>query len=141
MVSGVHSDVGGSYPEPIAGLSKIALEWMLLEAGAAGLLIDARRASVVLGYTTPVPERFMPPYVPPDNSLLPQNSLHGFWWWALECVPRKAWSAHGPSWRVPLGRWRRQIPKGAWIHESVLTGQNRHPLPGLPCRAAAAAGA
>ena len=47
--SGVHSDVGGSYPEPTAGWSKITLEWMLLEAEAAGLLVDTQRAAVVLG--------------------------------------------------------------------------------------------
>ena len=38
---GGHSDVGGSCPETESGLSKIALRWMLREAEAAGLLIDA----------------------------------------------------------------------------------------------------
>jgi uncharacterized protein (DUF2235 family) len=30
--AGVHSDVGGSYPESQSGLSKVTLEWMLHEA-------------------------------------------------------------------------------------------------------------
>ena len=34
---GVHSDVGGSYPEKQSGLAKIALEWMMVEAERAGL--------------------------------------------------------------------------------------------------------
>lgn len=133
--SGVHSDVGGSYPEPTrenhpkpsAGLSKIALEWMLLEAEAAGLLIDAARAEVVLGYTKPVPQIFMPDYAPPDNTTAPHDSLHGPWW-VLEFFPRKYRTAHGASWGLPLGR-RRQIPPGSWIHESAVTRPNRPPLP------------
>ena len=36
---GVHCDVGGGYPEPESGLSKIALRWMLKEAITAGLLV------------------------------------------------------------------------------------------------------
>ena len=36
---GVHSDVGGGYPE--TQLSDIALEWMLSEARAAGLVFDS----------------------------------------------------------------------------------------------------
>jgi uncharacterized protein (DUF2235 family) len=34
--AGVHSDVGGSYPEAESQLSKIALRWMLCEAELAG---------------------------------------------------------------------------------------------------------
>ena len=35
--AGVHSDVGGSYPESESQLSKIALQWMICEAESAGL--------------------------------------------------------------------------------------------------------
>jgi hypothetical protein len=104
--SGVHSDIGGSYPEHTAGLSKIALEWMLLEAEAAGLLVDGARANVVLGQTRPVPEKFMTHYVPPSNAVRAHKSLHG-WWWILECRPRKYWKAHGSYWSLPLGRHRK----------------------------------
>ncbi len=125
--SGVHSDVGGSYPEPTAGLSKIALEWMLLEARAAGLLVDDARAQIVLGFTDPIPHPFMPRYVQPDNNTDAHQSLKGFWW-ILELIPRKYWSADGSSWRLPLGR-RRTIPQGSLIHESVVTGKHERPLP------------
>jgi hypothetical protein len=131
----VHSDVGGSYPEPTrgnypqptAGLSKIALEWMLLEAEAAGLLIDATRAAIMLGQTKPLPYSFMPDFVAPDNTTDPHDSLHGLWW-ALELFPRKYRTAHGASWGLTLGR-RRHIPPGSWIHESAVTRPNRPPLP------------
>lgn len=40
--SGVHSDVGGGYRD--AGLSDIALLWMMGKAGACGLLVDPAKA-------------------------------------------------------------------------------------------------
>jgi uncharacterized protein (DUF2235 family) len=126
--SGVHSDIGGSYPEPTAGLSKIALEWMLLEAEAAGLLVDAAKANVVLGQTKPVPEKFMPDYMPPSNAMRPHDSLHGSWW-ILECLPHKYWTARGSSWSLPLGRYRK-IPQGSLIHESGVSGPAPPELPG-----------
>jgi uncharacterized protein (DUF2235 family) len=52
--SGTHSDIGGSYPEKTSGLSKIAFEWMLVEAAKAGLRIDEARARVILGKATPL---------------------------------------------------------------------------------------
>ena len=42
--AGVHSDVGGGYPEKEAMLSKVPLTWMIREAEALGLLVnDAER--------------------------------------------------------------------------------------------------
>ncbi len=126
--AGVHSDVGGSYPEQTAGWSKITLEWMLQEAETAGLQIDATRARLVLGGTKPVPEKFIPDFVPPDNTADWHNSLHGFWW-ALEFFPRKLWTKHGASWKLPMGRWRRKIPAGSLVHQSVVSGPRGRPLP------------
>jgi hypothetical protein len=60
---------------------------MLLEAEAAGLLIDATRAAIMLGQTKPLPYSFMPDFVAPDNTTDPHDSLHGLWW-ALELFPR-----------------------------------------------------
>jgi len=121
--SGVHSDVGGSYPERESGLSKITLEWMLREAAGAGLLIDRAKAETVLGRrpaSIDVPG--LPAYVTPDNNAMRHNSLHGAWW-ALECLPQR--DAHpGRRWYIPLGR-RRIIPPGSLIHESTLTGRWR----------------
>lgn len=37
---GVHSDVGGGYPEAESGLAKVALEWMVNEACALGMKVE-----------------------------------------------------------------------------------------------------
>jgi uncharacterized protein (DUF2235 family) len=47
--AGVHSDVGGGYPEAESGLAKIALEWMIKEAVTAGLLVDPDKVDLILG--------------------------------------------------------------------------------------------
>jgi hypothetical protein len=109
---GVHSDVGGSYDESEAGLSKITFEWMLVEARKQGLLVDDQRAEIVLGEVKPPPA--LPEYVKPD----PKGMLHASltsWWWILECIPR----TRNGRLSVPLGRWWRQIPEGSVIHETV----------------------
>src|SRR5215469_8264511 len=117
---GAHSDVGGSYPERESGLSKIALRWMLCEAGAAGLSLDPKKVDEVLG------ERF--PYMPPDPMGQLHKSLHGFWWlgegWPKMCYRAVAGPGQAaPVWKrgitVNLGRTR-LIPEGAHIHESVF---------------------
>ena len=58
--AGVHSDVGGSYPEPESQLSQIALRWLLCEAELAGLKVDWQRKADILGGKLP--------YVAPDPS-------------------------------------------------------------------------
>ncbi|MGH9498159.1 MAG: phospholipase effector Tle1 domain-containing protein [Terriglobales bacterium] len=113
--AGVHSDVGGSYPESESQLSKIALQWMVCEAELAGLAVDPQRKADMLGGK--------PPYVAPDPATNNQHeSLHGLWWIAelwpkivhLETVPG-TWKK---SIRINLGR-RRWISPGSHVHESV----------------------
>lgn len=113
--AGVHSDVGGGYPEAESGLSKIALRWMLCEAEMAGLSIDPQRMADVLGGKDP--------YVAPDPLTDDQHeSLHG-WWLAAELWPklRRVQGASG-NWRSTLyfnlGR-RRRVPPGVLVHDSV----------------------
>jgi uncharacterized protein (DUF2235 family) len=126
--AGVHSDVGGSYPEAESGLSKIALEWMLVEAKAAGLQVDPYRANIVLG-RTPAPE--WPSHVEPNATAAAHESLYGAWW-MLEVLPHKyvdmSSGAPVPRWRIPLGS-RRTIPDGSIIHESVFARGNSNKLP------------
>jgi uncharacterized protein (DUF2235 family) len=111
---GVHSDVGGSYPEQESGLSKITLEWMLVEAQNAGLAIDIRKAQTVLGH---LDHGYLPNYVQPDENAILHQSLHGIWW-ALEYLPHL--NPHtGRGWSIPKGQ-RRTIPRGSYLHESVL---------------------
>jgi uncharacterized protein (DUF2235 family) len=115
--AGVHSDVGGSYPEAESALSKIALEWMLCEAVSLGLLVDAARADYILGRTqvaTPPP-----PPVPPDPRGMLHNSLTPVWW-LLEFFPHSYWDAAEKKkrWRIPFGATR-FIPDGSVLHASV----------------------
>jgi Uncharacterized alpha/beta hydrolase domain (DUF2235) len=131
--AGVHSDVGGSYPEKQSGLAQNALEWMLVEARAAGLLIDVRKANVVLG-RLPSPYAWMPQYVEPNPTAEIHESLHG-WWWLLEAMPHryveKAGAREVVRHRVPMGRWR-VLPESAAIHQSVLMPQSRIEQERLP---------
>lgn len=116
--TGVHSDIGGSYPESESGLSKVTLEWMLHEADAAGAKIDYAKAGVVLGKTPP-PEPWMPDYIPPNAKADMHKSLRGAWW-ILELLPHRYvdMSSDRPvvRWRIPLGA-RRRIPTKSRIYE------------------------
>lgn len=110
--AGVHSDIGGSYPETQSGLSKISLQWMLCEAVSLGLLVDPARADIVLGRNTQPP-------VAPDPSAKTHNSLTRPWW-LLECLPHSYYDSNSKKakWRIPFGA-RRVIPEGSVMHESV----------------------
>ena len=122
--AGVHSDVGGSYAEAESGLSKLALEWMLEQAQAAGLIVDDRKAATVLGYRRGPG----PPQARPDPNAPLHQSLRG-WWWGLELVPERCAGCRW-RWRLPLGR-RRPIPAGACCHASLRQRRGYAP-PNLP---------
>jgi uncharacterized protein (DUF2235 family) len=116
--AGVHSDIGGSYPEAESGLSKISLCWMVREAEAAGLLVESSMMANVLGangqYAMPLP------------GAMAHNSLTAAWWLG-EFWPkaRRRVSQTGDRQRGLLGLPRmnlfrsRSIPEGACLHESV----------------------
>lgn len=109
--AGVHSDVGGGYPEEEGGLWRVAFEWMLDEATRAGLLVDAARLAAVRT-STPIPPQ---PWKEP-----PHESLKGPWWIA-EVVPKLVYQpdTQRRAIRVGLGRHRR-IQEGALLDASVL---------------------
>jgi len=118
--SGVHSDVGGSYPEEESGLSKIALEWMFIQAETAGLRLKHDKVDKVMGLPGAIDIKGLPHYVRPNNNGCLHKSLQGTWW-ILEFFPHQ--NPHkGAGWYIPMGR-RRTIPAGSWIHESVLTSR------------------
>lgn len=110
---GVHCDVGGGYPEAESGLSKIALQWMLREAAAAGLLVDPLRRDTVLGQ---IPGE----YTPPNANAKLHESLQGFWW-AAELLWKRHWNWQKREWqhRANLGR-RRTIPPQSLVHEAAF---------------------
>ncbi len=121
--AGVHSDVGGSYPESQSQLSKIALRWMFDEAEWAGLRVDPQRKNDILGAKSP--------YVAADPATKNQHkSLKGLWWiaelWPKVSHRQAAPAAWKPYLRMNLGR-RRLIPADALIHESVRERLQRVP--------------
>jgi uncharacterized protein (DUF2235 family) len=113
--AGVHSDVGGGYPEKESGLAKIALEWMLMEALQAGLVLDARRVELQLGMAGGA-------YSAPDAGAEMHNSLQGPWL-LLEPMPHVYTDTRTtpPEKKIkfPLGR-RRFIEPKPTVHESVI---------------------
>lgn len=122
--AGVHSDVGGSYPEAESQLSKIALQWMVREAESAQLRIDQGRKADILGCK--------PPYVAPDPLTKNQHeSLYGVWWLA-EFWPKIVSREVSPgvwkkSLRMNLAR-RRYIAPNPVLHPSVAQRLADHSL-------------
>ncbi|MFY9995266.1 MAG: DUF2235 domain-containing protein [Leclercia sp.] len=119
--AGVHSDIGGGYPESESGLSKFPLIWMLEEAANAGLTFDEEVRDVIShgGTLAHGKESFVPPNV--------QGTLHvslNTLWWLLEIIPKQVrwreWPARRAvlGWYLPVGEPRR-IPTDALIHHSV----------------------
>jgi uncharacterized protein (DUF2235 family) len=120
--AGVHSDIGGGYPESESGLAKIALEWMLKEAMANGLLVDLEKRALVLGMSGDASS-----YVPPDANATMHESLKGLWWLA-EILLKRHYNYAAKKWerRMNLG-CQRTIPAGALIHESVYQRHGYQP--------------
>lgn len=125
---GVHSDVGGGYAEAESGLSKIALDWMLQEAKAAGLLVSDEKEKEVLGVSG------TGGFVLPSPQADPHESLKGLW-----NVAEFLWKKHY-NWqkgreerRMNLYR-RRTIPPGSLVHDSASQrgGDYQKRLPDQP---------
>ncbi|PWR19769.1 DUF2235 domain-containing protein [Zavarzinia compransoris] len=113
--AGVHSDIGGGYPAAEAGLAKISFRWMMAEAEAKGLAIDAQALDLALNDQGP-----------PD----PQGKLHRSLtpaWWPAEFVPKARGAGGRDGLRLNLFR-RRTIPEGAHIHGSVFARQGYAPI-------------
>ena len=113
--AGVHSDVGGSYPEVESQLSKIALRWMLCEAELAGLRVDQSRKADILGAKAA--------YVEPDPDTKNQHRSLRRWWWIAEFWPKVIHvKTQDGEWKKRLhfnrGR-RRRILSGVLVHASV----------------------
>jgi uncharacterized protein (DUF2235 family) len=104
---GVHSDVGGGYPEEESALSKIPLEWMMEEAKQFGLRFNQETADKLLGRANR-PGRTQ--YSAPDPSAIQHESLRGGWH-ALEYIPRRVWDSKTNRYRLRFNRGaRRWLP-------------------------------
>ncbi|MGX5843694.1 DUF2235 domain-containing protein [Mesorhizobium sp. ArgA1] len=118
--AGVHSDIGGGYPESESGLSKFPLAWLADEAIAQGLHVDP------MMYDYLVKGRALSggkhPYVAPDATAELHNSLT-WGWWILELLPKRVkWREWKGSsffgWYLPWGE-PRKLPDDIQIHPSV----------------------
>jgi uncharacterized protein (DUF2235 family) len=129
--SGVHSDVGGSYPQLQSGLANITLKWMIDETRKAGAVFDEPRVRMVLG--TPGPGEptaettaLAPLYEKPKSFTL-HRSLESVWW-LPELLPHRYYDKDDSSVkrRIPFGAYRK-IPAGALIHPTVRSRFSTHP--------------
>jgi len=113
--AGVHSDVGGGYPKAEAGLAKISFEWMMREARACGLQVDAAALNQELTNDGAAPDPLADRH----------ESLKGLWR-IVELIPvrRYVGGAKGHEWRWDYGR-PRNIERNASeptvaLHHTVL---------------------
>lgn len=109
--AGVHSDVGGSYPENESGLSRISLKWMLGEASQYGLQLNNSKIKEL--YQIYNPEE--------DLKQKPHNSLTiGFI--IFDFIPRIRYNRSSRfKIKIDFRLWpKRQIKEKAKIHESVF---------------------
>lgn len=83
--AGVHSDIGGGYPETESALSKLPLIWMVDAAVTAGLRINKPNYRH-LAYGVPSKEG-QHDYVAPSTIGAMHRSLKGFWW-LFEVLPK-----------------------------------------------------
>src|SRR5712692_2298686 len=112
---GVHCDVGGGYKEPQAGLSKIALKWMVGEAKRFGLRFQPKSEAANL------PPHDTKDAAAPSATAMMHQSLRGRWWLA-EILPKRyrdPAAGFAERWMLHLGR-PRHVNDGANIHTSVL---------------------
>jgi uncharacterized protein (DUF2235 family) len=109
--AGGHGDVGGGYPETESGLAKITLRWMLREAEAAGLLVDASRrdAAIAAGQG------------PDPNARMHDELAAHLYWRLLEHVPKYHYDYATKTESLRANDSRpRWLPPGSLIHESVF---------------------
>ena len=118
--AGVHSDVGGGYPEEESGLSKFPLAWMIGEAAKAGLRISqANFRHLVLGE---MQQQGQHTYVAP-SAIAPLHKSLTSGWYPLEVLPKlskkREWKRRSLlGYYLPLGEPRR-IDPGSTIDISV----------------------
>ena len=123
--AGVHSDVGGGYPEDQGGLWREPFSWMLEGAINSGLIVDPERHRQVWTRTTP----------PACNWKEPRHeSLEGAWWLA-EYFPKRVYDHR--TWKKKfwprIGRGRhRTVPQGARLHASAVSRIREDPDYNLP---------
>jgi uncharacterized protein (DUF2235 family) len=110
--AGVHSDVGGGYEAPRNRLARVPLRWMMNEAYAAGMLINAGVLKALDLESTWL-----------DDEQAEQNESLSAFWHALEYLPLPVRRQVEGQWidtkRFFRGRGWREIPDTFDAHESL----------------------
>jgi uncharacterized protein (DUF2235 family) len=120
--AGVHTDIGGGYPEVESALSKYPLLWMIDEAVKCGLTVNPRTVNQLAWGIQRKNSPFQ--YVAPDVNGRAHDSMN--WAWRLlEYLPKSAKYKEWPARKAHFGFYipdaePRVIPEDAFIHESVL---------------------
>lgn len=117
--AGVHSDVGGSYPQTESAPAMQALSWILHEAEKDGLCLNEAKRDAVFGRPAPEFENIWKANLPAAPAYRLHNSLT--WkWWPLELFPHKYFDLNGKkSWRFIPWPHLRELPDEALIHPSL----------------------
>jgi len=125
--AGVHSDVGGGYPEEESALSKFPLIWIAEEAKEAGLAINTAMFNhLIKGHERKGSKHH---YTPPNAAADAHRSLT--WpWKLLEWIPKRRKNMETRRWSllglyIPWGE-RRLIDLADQVHPSV--GDRREEL-------------
>lgn len=120
--SGVHSDVGGGYPEDESSIAKYPLEWMVSEAMSSGLRIDDYMFErLIKGEDRQNSKR---KYIHANFLGIVHNSMTPLWK-LLEYFPKRKKWLNWPSkksflgWYLPLQE-PRHISKDQQLHSSVF---------------------
>lgn len=112
---GVHSDVGGGYPEADSSIWRAPFEWILTEAREAGLQCKADRLAAVRHKDKNIKRGVQNP-----DTDMQHESLRGPWW-LLEFFPKLVWNAKIRCKLPQLGLGRhRIILDNEMIHRSTL---------------------
>ncbi len=123
--AGVHSDIGGGYPEQESGAAKYPLEWMVKEAKQHGLVFRETMVKRLVKGQNPrnVKEGSKRDYTAPSPTAKLHDSMT--WGWRiLEFIPKKLKWHDNPEkntkrgFYIPLSE-PRFIPTDAEIHPSV----------------------
>jgi uncharacterized protein (DUF2235 family) len=117
---GVHSDVGGSYPQKEAAPANEALVWMIDEVVRNGAELCRDRIDMVLGHPSGIHAADQIYAPPPKPAHCIHDSLKHLWW-ALQLFPQQYYDKEDQKiqWRVPYGA-ARHIPREAIIHGSAV---------------------
>ena len=120
--AGCHSDIGGGHAEQCGALWRVAFDWMVDEAVAAGLRMDQARLQQLRSKPKLVGE----PWTEATNESLT-------WKWVLpEFWPKLSYSQRWKRNLPSAGLFHRRKTAGAVLHESVLrrirNGQGYRPL-------------